>query len=438
MQRYDGFGAIATTKSVIIYLLLALWLIHSGNAQPKPMQMLTSVRKGTIPIEVQHNLILIPVRVNGSAPVYFILDTGVRNTLLIEPTILQLMGVSFEGKLGERTQVRGLGDNNYIEALKIHGISLSVANVIGSDSADITLLPDGAISYTGMFDRPIMGIIGSDIFTQFVVKINYTEKYITLYQPNQMPKFSEKKWHVAPIVLENAKPYAQAAISIAANDSPALRQWLLDTGASSALLLFDASLPLPRKTLPSTIGIGLGGTLHGALGKVLQLQFANTFPPEKTFPPLQAPIVGFPDTGSIAYVMQGKAYYANIGAEILSRFHIVFDYPHRRVFLRPNNAFRKAFSYNYSGIELVKNLPPSFNALSIKTVREHSPAAMAGFQAGDVLKSINGTSVEDFSVEMAYGLLHDRPNRQMCIEVERNGSRLRKCMLLIDELSDLP
>ena len=47
-----------------------------------------------IPVEIFNNLILVQVRINNSFPLYFIVDTGVKTTLMTEPVILNFIKIS--------------------------------------------------------------------------------------------------------------------------------------------------------------------------------------------------------------------------------------------------------------------------------------------------------------------------------------------------------
>ena len=158
----------------------------------------------TIPIEVHNNLILIDVSINGSFPFKFILDTGVRTTLLTEPVLLGF--ISMEKTTSIR--VLGLGGGEVIYAQRASGLTMKVGDVIGHD-LEMIILPDGAASYSGMFGRPIAGIIGYDFFKDFVVEINYGQKYLRLHQPESYkPRKRDKEF---PITLMNKKPYILAS-----------------------------------------------------------------------------------------------------------------------------------------------------------------------------------------------------------------------------------
>jgi membrane-associated protease RseP (regulator of RpoE activity) len=80
------------------------------------------------------------------------------------------------------------------------------------------------------------------------------------------------------------------------------------------------------------------------------------------------------------------------GHESLRRFHVVFDYPHAVMYLKPNASFDKEFDFNMAGL-ILKRLPDG--RISVFDVVENSPAANAGINAGDVVVEIDGRDVRD-------------------------------------------
>lgn len=78
-----------------------------------------------------------------------------------------------------------------------------------------------------------------------------------------------------------------------------------------------------------------------------------------------------------------------IGADVLSRFSVIFDYPNRRLFLTPNAQLRRPFETDMSGLRLTAR-PPLFNRFEVNGVADHSPASEAGFRDGDVITAVDG------------------------------------------------
>ncbi|HRI29336.1 MAG TPA: aspartyl protease family protein, partial [Chitinophagales bacterium] len=74
-----------------------------------------------LPIEIHHNLILIPIKINNKLEVNFILDSGSRTTIFTEPLLLTLANV----KPARRTiKLQGLGKGETITAQLVEGLRL--------------------------------------------------------------------------------------------------------------------------------------------------------------------------------------------------------------------------------------------------------------------------------------------------------------------------
>jgi len=77
-----------------------------------------------------------------------------------------------------------------------------------------------------------------------------------------------------------------------------------------------------------------------------------------------------------------------IGAGILRRFTVTWDYTHSIMFLQPNRALQAPFETDASGMHLVST-GPTYQAVVIDTVLPGSPAASAGLEAGDEILSVD-------------------------------------------------
>ncbi len=78
-----------------------------------------------------------------------------------------------------------------------------------------------------------------------------------------------------------------------------------------------------------------------------------------------------------------------IGAGILSRFTVDWDYEHKTMSLTPNHRYAEPFDGDASGLRLVAE-GPDWKTIKVVAVTPGSPAAEAGLETGDVLQTIDG------------------------------------------------
>lgn len=401
---------------MVVLVRLCLWLLalvcglQMSHAQVLPQTgfTFTNPKKKWVrlPIEIHHNLILIPIKINNKLEVNFILDSGSRTTIFTEPLLLTLANV----KPARRTiKLQGLGKGETITAQLVEGVRLSMPFVEGENMSMIVLPPD-LISFSELFGKPVYGIIGHDFFNKFVVEINYLHKYLKLYQPQHYHK--PHKAETVPFELIQGKPYINAVLTDAQNDTVQVRL-LADTGATQALTVFYERITIPPKNIDAFLGRGLGGEIMGKLARLPQLQIGNFVLPN--------PVVGFPDAQSLQLATEkGERWDGNLGGDALSRFTVVFNYPNQELYLKKNRKFNAPYEYDISGVQL-ETKAPDFKRVIVGYVRPNSAAARAGVVQGAEVVSINHTPAAEVTIGELFHILNRKPGKKLKMQLKTNG-----------------
>ena len=169
---------------------------------------------------------------------------------------------------------------------------------------------------------------------------------------------------------------------------PVAAQVVVDLGASHAISLNQGEggrLAPPPGAIDAPLGRGLSGIVLGKVGRLRRLEI-GTFAFENV-------VASFP-IGEHQHPGGFPFRDGNLGAEILKRFRVSFDYPSSRLVLEKAKGYDKPFEREMAGIgfDWTKD-----KHVVISTVLSGSPAETAGLQAGDDILAIDGLTVAELA-----------------------------------------
>lgn len=366
-------------------------------------------RSVTFPFEWHSNLIIVPVRINDSDTLNFILDTGISMNLVTDPEVGRSLGLRYF----RNVNVLGAGSGSPLQA------SVSVNNRlwlpgVRAEGQSVVVLNQDLLQLSNYVGMPIHGIFGFELFRHFVVKIDFRSRIIQLHQPE---KYRYRgRGEKIPIVIEDTKPYVYASAVYADNREVPIKV-ILDTGAGHALSLelgTSDQIQLPDKVIRAQLGRGLNGIINGSLGRIEKVRIGN-FELEKV-------ITSFPDTTSLTQEMaRNLNRQGNIGCELLKRFDVVFNYPKNYIVLkRSRKSFREAFERDMSGMD-VKAEGHDFKRFVIDNVHPGSPAEKAGLQPGDEIIAINDRMTATLHLSDVIKMLQRGEGRTVKLFLKRDG-----------------
>ena len=395
-------------------ITLAMLLLISLRAAAQDMAMLRTARKVDIPFSYVNRFIVVDILFNGSLPLKFILDTGAENTILTQKEIAQALNLRFQRKIA----VYGADMSQELTAYLVSGIRMDLGAQLVLPNRSMLVLEDDYFRFAEIAGVSIHGIIGSDILRRFVMQINYQRQVVTFYDPNYFQPSREHRSNSLPVSFHRHKPYLQLNTRISAVDSSRTFRFLIDTGASLSLLLHtaaDSALTLPNNTLPANIGIGLGGYLQGAVGRISGLQIANQS--------LTQVIAYFQERSDsldtdITFDRDGL-----LGNQLLERFVLTIDYPRERLYLSPSRQINQRFRFDRSGMSLLAT-GRDLRTFVVMNIIPDSPADVAGLRSGDVIKSFNGWGSNWLELGTIVGKLMGKPDRRIRLKVYRDGRLL--------------
>ena len=365
-----------------------------------------------IDFKISSNLIIIPVTINESDTLNFILDTGVRYPIITELTFINKLQLNYmvpvKIKLGKDDEITAYRSGN--NTMHIEGLT--------ARNQEIQIIIDEEFQISHLLGIPVHGIIGFNLFKDYIVEIDYINEKIILNKPEYFSYKNRNKDIVLPLHFYDDKPFVRTTI-VTDNLIEVPVTLLVDTGASDALWLSEKSderIRIPQNYFETFLGRGLYGDWFGFKGRIDGIWVGPLVLPK--------PIVAFPNSELIDQIISSDNRNGTIGAEILRRFYVIFDYRNSKLTLRPNSKIKEEFNANMSGMEVINPIP-GFPIFTITSVIENSPAYLAGLLKNDQILSINNNSHITLELNDINLLLQSKENKRIRLTVLRDGEEFK-------------
>lgn len=405
-------------RNPAISLIVFLLIINSCLCSPAKGQkefgfkMPPKMKSVKIPFEQHNNLIVIPLTVNRFLTLKFILDTGVETAILTEKLFADILELNYVRKI----HISGPGIVDSVEAIVASEATFSLPGGLVGQNMNMLVLEEDYLKLSESIGDEVHGIIGYDIFSKFVVEINYDDKVLYLHNPNRYkaPKRATK----IPLSITKSKPFIRADLHQDGQNEHL--DFMIDTGASHAALIDYNNIPtldLPEEKIETRLGRGIAGEILGYLGRMDSLAIAD-FDFNKV-------IVSAPFQGAYNKVIKRGARIGTFGGELLTRFNVTFDYKNQSLYLIRGKKYSQDFEHDMSGLT-INAMGENLDTLSVIAVEDESPAKAIGIEEGDMILSINGKSLKSHDLSTIYALLRSRDGRKIRVKLLRDGNKIVK------------
>ncbi len=293
-------------------LLIAALVFHASACRPDGLTVPAAVEDtknaplASVPLSLHGDIPYLEVRINGSKPLWFIIDSGASGCV-IDLGLSREMGIPTEGKVQGRGAGAGTYDITYardvtftVESLKAMVDKVQVIDLSGVSTP---------------MDKLLAGLLGYEFFQRYVIVFDYEKGILSIHDPDTFRYRGSGE--AIPLVFRQQVPFVKGTIVVPGQPA-APREWMVDTGSGDALNddLLAESAGEKKKV---TGGRGLGGEFETWLATADRVELGR-FRFEK---------------------VSGVSGGMKIGGGLLRSFTVIFDYPAKRMILEPNGRYRE-------------------------------------------------------------------------------------------------
>lgn len=358
------------------------------------------------------NFIILDVKLENTLPTKFIFDTGSEYTIIIKKELAYLLNMDYFKSI----PLYGSDLSQQIFAFISRNARLNIADELLVQS-NVLVLEDDFLRLDEMLGMQIHGILGSNVFNRYILHINNRRNYIEFIKKEHF--HPDDDFHQIPISIVKNKPYLTTTIQIGGGIEQELK-FLIDSGSAIPLLIYNNTmdhLDLPETLIPGNLGVGLGGTLVGHMGKIDLFEFG-----EFEFTNI---ITSFQELeiDSIGHLFLNRN--GLVGNSLLSRFDVYIDYPGEMMYVKPNKKYNERFRIDRSGLILIAT-GPDFNRIVVQKVIPGSPADKAGILPGDVIHRFNFWPSFFYSLNSITYKLSGKEGKRIRLKLIRNGEKIKR------------
>ena len=316
---------------------------------------------------VDGHLIYFPADVNG-VRTRVVFDSGAGSTV-IDSRLAAQLHLQAKGTLA----ATGTGGTDTVALAA--GVNLRIGGLTLEDLT-VAVMPLEKIAQGVGHDVPV--IVGQELLNELVVDIDFPGRRIAFEKPDGFS--APMRASVVPLRVNNA---GLRSVEISVEHEPAILASFDLGNSASPLSLAPAYWQAHRmehnRRSTVTLSGGVGGMNVHAQIAVASLAVGGL---EFTDVPTD-----LEPSGQTAY--ESDRNLANVGIEVWSRFRLIADYSHERLYLLPAPGWNSApFARDRSGLALERTA----DALLVRAVTVGSRRPAEGWRAGDRILTIDGTS----------------------------------------------
>ena len=405
------------SATIVMLLALLFWFAPSRPAfaqdreTPAPDRVFSFQEKDgyTVPMEYDPRIDGVPViylKINGSEPLPFALDTGNAYSLTFDTWAADKLKLK---KVGDATEYgKRIGDVVGFD-------SFEFVFAAGSKHFDYELDKNLAIKKDiyqksiHFSHRKIAGIIGIPLLTPMCAQFDFAEKKIVFFTRNH-----------APVHIPGAIHLPLQQIKLEDHDQRFSHLFLF-AGLSSVYMLVDTGFY--TSSIPKAVGAYLNNSSLGSYYGASTIDTDVSGLETTTTLSLLYPYLDFdgqrePNISLAA--KWDKSQFGTFGMDFLARFRVTMDFPNKMLILERAKDYASRI---YQTGNAYAQAQKRGEACYVVSVEDGSPAQTAGLQIGDHVLSIDGYDLTPLVGDVPMRLLQGYANTIAELKVERKGGK---------------
>jgi PDZ domain-containing protein len=360
------------------------------NPQPAPQTQFSYAAQ--IPASFVHNLIFIPVRINGGSPSLFELDSSAEKTS-IAPARAKELGLAI-------TPAQTI---NQVE-LTMPGLRLGIGAIPVIERKNFA-------ETTGMAAH---GVLGRDFFDHAVIIVDYLRQTVQILDPATYKYEGQGK--AFPITGGSSSALIRAKGDISGRKSFD-GDFEINTALDSAIVFYQAYMDSKKISAAhfKAISASYPELDEGSkilVGRIKQFQIGVYI--------VEDPVALFSQGNSKSGA--GAKIAGQIGGDFLRRFAVAFDFSHQRVYLDPNLQVNHTAQEDMSGLSILAK-GANLKTFEIVQVRSGTPGSDAGLKDGDLIVGIDEEPAADLTLAAIRDLFR-QVGHEYKLLIDRHGQSL--------------
>ncbi len=380
---------------------LNLPILPDRLARPGPIHK-ASFEKGTtstgwINFEYfQSDRIFLPAEINGRATVV-LLDSGA-TVSAVDKVFASGLGLFPKGGF-TAPGTGGIETTGFVDGVdvKIGSLTLKRLNAATFDFQPIATRIGHAIPF----------VLGDEVFNELAVDIDFANHRLAFRDPAilDIP--------AGAVSVPLSRIFGNRSVPVGIEGAPPV-PFEFDLGNGGPPDIYPAyyqAHPLLQAGRKSQVlGGGIGGYHPTAIVSLHKLDFAKV-----EFHDVPVTLASDTLSGSNSNVVVG-----NIGLSILSRFRLVIDYSHDRLYALP---YAGAGTATFDKDRLGMSLKKAADGIEVEFVSPGSPAQIAGLKAGDKITAIDGKPAQTWAAASLAALRYRRAGDLLEITLDTGDRR---------------